>query len=187
MAKLWDARDGRLVKQLASWGAICPSFSPDGRWLSIGVEGGRLLTTQTREPGPSIGARAVFSPDSQLAAVPTSTGLRLSEIPTGREIALLEAPSLDPIDRSLFTPDGTKLVAMTFGKVPHIWDLRRIREELKELHLDWEWPEFPPASSERPLAEPVELEIHLGKEAATDSPNAPRPNADVDDASSSGG
>jgi len=187
MAKLWDARDGRLVKQLASWGAICPSFSPDGRWLSIGVEGGRLLTTQTWEPGPSIGARAVFSPDSQLAAVPTSTGLRLSEIPTGREIALLEAPSLDPIDRSLFTPDGTKLVAMTFGKVPHIWDLRRIREELKELHLDWEWPEFPPASSERPLAEPVELEIHLGKEAATDSPNAPRPNADVDDASSRGG
>jgi serine/threonine protein kinase/WD40 repeat protein len=178
MAKLWDARDGRLVKQLASWGAICPCFSPDGRWLSIGVEEGRLLATQTWEPGPSLGARAVFSPDSKLAAVPASTGLRLLEIPTGREIALLEAPTLDPIDRSLFTPDGTKLVAMTFGKVPHIWDLRRIREELKELDLDWEWPEFPPAAAPPPIAGPVRVEIHGLPGAAADSPSKPRNKAD---------
>jgi hypothetical protein len=102
----------------------------------------------------------------------------LLEIPTGREIALLEAPTLDPIDRSLFTPDGTKLVAMTFGKVPHIWDLRRIREELKELDLDWEWPEFPPAAAPPPIAGPVLVEIHGLPGAAADSPSKPRNKAD---------
>jgi WD40 repeat protein len=168
-AKVWDARDGRLVKQLADWGASCPCFSSDGRWLSIGIEGGRLFDTQTWQPGPSIGPQAVISPDCRLAAIPTSTGLRLSEIESDREIAVFEAPDLDPIDQVLFTPDGTKLVSVAFAKGVHVWDLRLIRRELRQLDLDWNQPEFPPAASQQMLAEPLELEIHHGKEAAGSS------------------
>jgi serine/threonine protein kinase/WD40 repeat protein len=170
-AKVWDARDGRLVKQLANWGASCPCFSCDGRWLSIGIEGGCLFDTQTWQPGPSIGPQAVISPDCRLAAVPTSTGLRLSEIESDREIAVFEAPDLDPIDQVLFTPDGTKLVSVAFGKGVHVWDLRLIRRELRQLDLDWNLPEFPAAASQQMLAEPLELEIHhgKGKEAAGSS------------------
>jgi hypothetical protein len=170
------------MKQLSEWGASCPCFSSDGRWLSIGIEAGHLFNTQTWEPGPSIGPQAVFSPDGKRAAVPVSAGLGLREITTGREIATLEAPNLDPIDQTLFTPDGTKLVTITFGKGLRVWDLRLIRGELKKLGLDWDWPEFAPASAEQPRAEPVEVEIHLGKDAANNSSNARVTKSDVNDA-----
>ena len=42
-AKIWDARDGALVKQLTEYGADYPRFSPDGRWLSTHADDGRLF------------------------------------------------------------------------------------------------------------------------------------------------
>src|SRR5207253_3027996 len=50
--KIWDARDGVLVKQLTEHNASYPRFSPDGRWLSTNVDGGRLFAVGTWEPGP---------------------------------------------------------------------------------------------------------------------------------------
>src|SRR5207248_2342979 len=78
LAKIWDARDGRLVKQLAEWGIGYPRFSPDGHWLSTHLDGGRLFAVGTWEPGPRVGARvgaSVFAPDSKLMAIPTTTGV----------------------------------------------------------------------------------------------------------------
>src|SRR5262249_51923493 len=43
LAKIWDARDGSFVKPLAEFGASYPRFSPDSRWLSTEVDGGRLF------------------------------------------------------------------------------------------------------------------------------------------------
>jgi WD40 repeat protein len=106
LAKIWDARDGRLVKQLAEWGANLPRFSPDGRWLSTTLDGGRLFAVESWKPGPRLGGRAVMSPDSTLAAIGTAGGLRLLESATSREIAVLEEPDLVSIDQALFTPDG---------------------------------------------------------------------------------
>src|SRR5262249_38081413 len=93
MCKVWDASDGRFVKQLADWGAGWPRFSPDGRWLSTSLDGGRVFDTGTWEPGPLVGGPGVFAPDSKLMAIePTAGVVRLVDRDTGRECARLEDP-----------------------------------------------------------------------------------------------
>jgi serine/threonine protein kinase/WD40 repeat protein len=161
LAKIWDAREGRLVRQLSNWGSGHSRFSPDGRWLSNSRADGCLLAVDTWEPGPRLGATAVFAPDGRFAAVPTSAGLRLVDVATGREIALLEDANLDTIFDVEFSPDGTKLLAVNTVGI-HVWDLRLIRSRLKDLGLDWDWPEFPPAAAVRSIDEPVKVEIRLG-------------------------
>src|SRR5262249_49766713 len=47
---------------------------------------------------------------------------------------------------------GTRLVVVSgFSSSIHIWDLRAIRMRLKEMGLDWDWPEFPPAAADGPV------------------------------------
>src|SRR6185295_11963703 len=83
--KIWNARDGRFDRQLAESGAGYPRFSPDGRWLSTSLDGGRLFAVGTWEPGPRVGGAGVFAPDSKLMAVPTAAGIiRLVDPATGR-------------------------------------------------------------------------------------------------------
>ncbi len=161
LSKIWDARDGRFVKELANTGTAYLHFSHDGRWLLTSLDEARLFAVGTWELGLRFGpgTGAVFAPDSKLTAIPTSTGLRLLESASGREIATLEDPNLDSINQVLFAPDGTKLITINMDKGIHVWDLRLIRRELKELRLDWHWPEFPPANAARPLVEPVSVEI----------------------------
>jgi serine/threonine protein kinase/WD40 repeat protein len=149
-AQIWDARDGQPVRTLADSDCSIPRFSPDGRWLTTGSDGGRLFAVGTWEPGPQVGNFAVFAPDvftsdRKLVAVPMLTGIRLADQATGREVAILEEPDPDLIVAPTFTPDGTKLISMHSIKGIRIWDLRLIREHLKELGLDWDWPEFAPA------------------------------------------
>jgi len=154
LTKVWDAHDGRLVKQLTDPMNYPPRVSPDGRWLGT-TQDGRLIAVETWEPGPRVGTGAVFAPDrdSKLLAVPTLNGIRLVDQATGREVAMLEDPNLDSTDQVVFTPDGTRLIALNSVKGIHVWDLRLIRRQLKELGLDWDWPEFAPAEmSDKPRA-----------------------------------
>ena len=172
LAKIWDARDGRFVRQLADWGATLPRFSPDGRWLSTRLDGGRLFSVGAWEPGLRLGENAVFDPNSKLAAVPTPAGLRLLEVASAREIAVLEDPNLDPIIQVVFTPDGAKLVALSFKEI-HVWDLRLIRQQLKEMGLDWHAPEFPPAAASGEAVEPPKVDLRLGDKWVAEPPEDP--------------
>jgi WD40 repeat protein len=90
-----------------------------------------------------------FSPDEKLMALEVSPGIiHLSEIATGRTVAKLTDPSGDRATWMCFTPDGTQLVTSSnYAKTIHVWDLRRIRLGLKEMRLDWDWPEFPASST----------------------------------------
>jgi WD40 repeat protein len=149
MAKVWDARDGKLVKQLAKWGTGYPRFSPDGKWLSTELDGGRLFAVGDWEPGPRVGGAGTFAPDGKLLAVATRTGaIRLIDPGTTGELATLEAPDQDEASPPIFTPDGTRLIAYRNGKVKEIrvWDLRLIRQHLTAMGLDWDAPPYPPVN-----------------------------------------
>ena len=61
----------------------------------------------------------------------------LADAATGREVARLS--TLQPIGPTplAFSPDGAKMVATTAQKTVLLWDLRRIRDKLALLGLDW--------------------------------------------------
>lgn len=89
--------------------------------------------------------------------------IRLLHPATGREKARLEDPSQDT-SRLLFTPDGTRLVAVfDDGKAIYVWDLQRIRKELVRLDLDWDAPPYPERAD--PAPRPLEVRV-IGPEPA---------------------
>jgi hypothetical protein len=86
--------------------------------------------------------------------------LHLKDAASGRTVARLEDPHGDRATWQGFTPDGTRLVvASIFASAVHVWDLRAIRERLKAMDLDWDWPEFPPAATENAAGAPVMVEV----------------------------
>jgi serine/threonine protein kinase/WD40 repeat protein len=164
LAKIWDARDGRPVKQLTEYGAGYPRFSPDGCWLATNVDGGRLFAVGTWEPGPKVDAPVVFAPDSRLLVSRPTTGMvRLVDRATGKELARLEDPDFQAFTSPLFTPDGTKLIGLS--KAIYVWDLRLIRQHLKPMGLDWEYREFPPPDPVSRVPRPWKVDILSGEPA----------------------
>ena len=130
-------------------------FTPDSRELIIArgdefsfwdVETRQLIRQLPREDSQYPGFVA-FSPDGRLMAMEMAPAvIHLIDAVTGRTIARLEDPHGDLSTWHGFTPDGTQLVVVTrHACAIHIWDLRAIRRRLKEMNLDWDWPEFPPA------------------------------------------
>jgi tetratricopeptide (TPR) repeat protein len=73
----------------------------------------------------------------------------LAEAATGRELARLTTlRSVTPAP-IVFSPDGTLLIAGTNQNNALVWDLRRIRDQLAPMGLDWDAPPYPalPVSS----------------------------------------
>jgi WD40 repeat protein len=165
--KVWEARSGRLVVELAVTGLGRVGFSPDGKWLVTNGSAFRIWEVGTWREGPTLGGLSVndgftFTADGQLLALADSPGVvRLLVPATGKEIARLSAPEQTRLSPECFTSDGGQLI--TIGRESealHILDLRAIREQLKELGLDWDAPPLPPANdaaAPRPLRVKVEL------------------------------
>ncbi len=64
------------------------------------------------------------------------------------EIATLEPPESYTSGDLAFSADGSLLAQMTNrAGVVHLWDLRRIREQLVTMGLDWGLPAYQPAKS----------------------------------------
>jgi len=98
------------------------------------------------------------------------------EIQSGRVVAKLEDPQGDRSKWMSFTPDGTQLiVAAKYAGAIHRWDLRAIRERLKTMNLDWDWPAYS-AASEAEIALSTNLRpprvqvLGAGQTVATQSP-----------------
>jgi eukaryotic-like serine/threonine-protein kinase len=163
ITRIWDTSLGKLLTELPLTNGHVV-FSPDGRWLAGSGSGCSLWNVETGEEGPRIGGSSpAFSPDGKLLATETGYGvIRLVDPHTGLEYARLEDPTQDRALFLTFSPDGTRLIATNDdSRSIHVWDLRKIRNELRKVDLDWDQPAFP-------LAKPGDrcnlvIQIDLGK------------------------
>ncbi len=176
---VWEVRGGKRVAHLEPDERVTRVvFSPDGQWLVISTAGefsvweaGTWRPARRMRPGKGAAGPgcAAFSPDGKvLALAGPLDAVQLIDPATGRTWARLQAPDRDPIGWAGFSPDGTLLVVSTPAGAG-VWDLRRARERLAEIGLDWDLPPYPPA----PPAgrNPLRVEVDLGELA----PAAPSP------------
>jgi tetratricopeptide (TPR) repeat protein len=133
------------------------AFTPDGRWLvSLSANpvapGYYFWEVGTWKRGPVVSLQAnpgvgppVFSSDGQLLALGVSAHqIRLAK--AGTFDAVTHLTTLQPLSTTplAFSPDGTRLIAATNRGYILMWDLRRIRDQLGTMELDWDQPSFPP-------------------------------------------
>jgi serine/threonine protein kinase/WD40 repeat protein len=150
-ANVWNARTGELVRALLpderDIGIV--SFSPDGKWLVTNssspaspafvfwdVESWQAIRRVPRTGGSGVS----WSSDSTTVALGVSANrVQLQHAASGRIMADLVAPDEMPIGEHVLIGDGTKLVVL--GGQPrqiNVWDLRLIREQLRQIGLDWD-------------------------------------------------
>jgi WD40 repeat protein len=162
-ARIWDARSGKHLRDLAVQPFCGVWFSPDGSWLATLVPGQecQLWKSGSWEPGPRLpyvgfDRRAVFTRDGSLLALQGEPGtLRLIQPETGVELARLITSEELPLVPLCFTPDGSQLIAMGYeGQSLHRFDLRAIQAGLTELGLDWQLPPFSDVGSPVRLSPP---------------------------------
>jgi eukaryotic-like serine/threonine-protein kinase len=169
--RIWNAHTSSLVTNLPLGLNVAVAFSPQSRWLVTGApEEYRFWKVGSWEPAHAVPRQdagdmygcMVFSPDGRTLALVRgwNSDLRLIEADTGREWATLEAG--EPL---CFSPRGNWLVTSEANGLLRLWDLRRIRQQLAALKLDWEAPlgdPEPPFASEKPLRIIVDLEQGSG-------------------------
>jgi serine/threonine protein kinase/WD40 repeat protein len=165
---VYESASTERVWQLPGRQNISGRFSPDGRWLVTDADGGRLYAVGTWEPGPQLGPGIPWDMTFKLAVLGLSNGIyRLVELATGRELARLEDPERNT-GPAAFTPDGTKLVVAAKDGL-RVWDLRRIRQELAKLDLDWVAPAYLPVT-EAATSPSLALKLNLGEFARAATP-----------------
>jgi hypothetical protein len=145
--RLWDLHSGQQIGQELPGGDAFVAFSPDGRWLVNGTQDDyRFWEVGSWRPGlriprtPPTGAGPLaFSTDGKILAIAHSyREVRLIETASGRELATLAAPEPHPIRWLCFRPDGEQLAVACEKGILQLWDLRRLRQRLTEIGLDWD-------------------------------------------------
>jgi serine/threonine protein kinase/WD40 repeat protein/Tfp pilus assembly protein PilF len=139
--KVYEADTLKCVFQRPSKYVSYARFTSDGRWLVTGIDGGQVYEVGTWAPGPKLGPGTPWSATKDVVVMVQPNGIyRLVELATGRELARLEDPEQNS-GAAVFTPDGSKLV-VTAKDGLRVWVLRRIRQELGQLGLDWDGPPY---------------------------------------------
>ena len=175
-ARVWDAVTGTPERTLPVGTIVHVWFSPQGRWLattSISDGECRLWRTESWEAGPRFpnAISVAFSPDERILALGGKPGqIQLCETESGREIGVLPAAVGARAWPQCFSPDGTRLYAKVEGDTGfHVWDLRRIRDGLRELGLDQGWPKFPARQLDDDAPPPI---VEMEQEVSTFNPAA---------------
>ena len=169
---LWNAKTGVMRHEWILGKETGVFFTPDSRSLIISrgdaftfwdvatLKPVRRLDRDVRiYPG-----HVAFSHDGKLMALEMAPAvIQLREVATGRIVAKLEDPHGDRAQWMGFSPDGTQLVVSArFAKAIHVWDLRAIRTRLKQMGLDWEWPEFEPVDPKARVVAIQKVEVLPG-------------------------
>jgi WD40 repeat protein len=132
-ARVWDAKSGRLLRELVDEQALHDAFfSPDGKLiLTASRHGGKIWNALTGVPVRKIfGESFSFSPDGRsLLAVGTSVmigggGLRHSAILTDLESGNLlhELSHPQSVASASFSRDGQQIVTASWDQKARIWD-----------------------------------------------------------------
>jgi len=173
--KVWNARDGKLVKEIPAGHYSRASFSSVGQWLvTISLDQKRQtwqVGSWEEFPCQKRHGGGVFSHDGKLLALTeragsmlVTQGLELVDAETGRELATLASPNQRQIGDMAFSPDGSQLAVVTdHPGVVRLWDLRAVRQELTALGLDWDLLPFPPTGSDPGAPRPLRVEVQLGE------------------------
>ena len=168
LVKVWDARSGDLVRTWTMPGEDHGRIQP-GRPLAghqherVSTLGGRVLAAKgprrVRLQVPEWNFTA-FSPDGRvMARTPEGHKIQLLETLTAKPLATLEAPGSIgvgkiPIQsrRQPSWPRCKGTSKCSFGTCG------LIRQELAEMHLDWDMPPYPPVDKGAATG-PVTLEV----------------------------
>jgi tetratricopeptide (TPR) repeat protein len=177
---VWDTLRKAAARRWDTGGDVYVAFSPDGRWLVSGTGGSAYTGAEccfwevgTWERGPSIplerttsAAQLAFSDDGRMLAVlRTMTEILLLDPRDLRELARLQSREPMILCAIRFSPDGGLLVAGTAAGYFHVWDLRRIRARLAEMHLDWDLDLFGPPPSESAAEQTLDTDLRLDLES----------------------
>ena len=131
------------------------SFSSDGRWLvscsnTPSAAGYYFWEVGTWKRGPFISKCKWLWPARVLPRRPDSGSVGLAPAgPAGREprrvATLAHLSTLQPLSPLplAFSHDGTRLIASTNQKTALVWDLKRIRDQLRTMDLDWDAAALP--------------------------------------------
>jgi len=167
LVKVWDARSGNPLRTLTMPSRTKLAFSPDSRWLATSTSEYQLWEVGSWQPkGPprpgcdtAESNFTAFSPDGRvMARTKDGYDIQLLETLTEKPLATLEAPVLAGVGTFQFSPDGSRLAAVQRNQQVQLWDLRLIRQELAQMHLDWDMPPYPPAGKAAAQG-PVTLEV----------------------------
>jgi len=167
---VWDVACGTLVRRLPHGGEYAgATFSPDGRWLVTGFRsdfcfwevGTWELKAQLPRDPRSLFSSVAFTHDGGLLALAEGRNrIHLRDSATLRHLATLETPAGPASLTGLsLSPDGTRLAATTDYNVIALWDLRRLRQELAALDLDWELPPYPLLDRDDQPGETLRVEV----------------------------
>jgi len=131
----WDPLQGRLVEEVQDYPlslitTFARALSPDGHWIALAQSDAtvHLLDTQDRFwRGPAlsghqatVGVLAFRRDGAVLASGDIAGNVRLWETASGRALGELAAPA-GAVHGLAFTPDGSRLVAVTAAGVLYVW------------------------------------------------------------------
>jgi serine/threonine protein kinase/WD40 repeat protein len=147
VAQAWDLADGGPIVNLArETPSVSVRFSPGGKWLVAGTSRDYRVWSVSpwkeirRIPRPVVisnlpGIMDISSDDTMMALLMNHKLIQIFEVESGKLLLSLEPPAPEACSALQFTPDQARLLATTHGNRILIWELRRIREQLKRLRL----------------------------------------------------
>jgi WD40 repeat protein len=170
---IWEAATGRLVTRLPAPESAGVGFTPDGtRLLVLESEGAyrsyrvpdwsQDADRHDPDTGFTRGLRAAFHPDGRVMAhTYDRVNLRLVDLNTGDELAILPVPDSQNLAAYQFSPDGRRLAAITVRGVVQLWDLHSLRARLHGMGLDWA-PAEPLSATDGTAGRQVHVTVRLG-------------------------